>query len=101
MRRSIGERQLPQTLDVAECEILGEHPRLRVLGAPLRQVFLMKVFSARAPDRDDPVVIWTHLGLTPEQVVEGFWEAYPAAPPDEYLLAGLSDIASESEAERS
>jgi hypothetical protein len=94
-------RFVPRTLDVAECEVLGDHPRLRVLGAPLQQVFLMKMFSARAPDRDDLVAIWPHLGLTPEQVVEGFWEAYPAAPPDEYLLAWISDIAAESEAERS
>ncbi len=40
----------PQTLRAEDCERLIEHPRLLVLGAPLRQVFLMKLFAGR--DRD-------------------------------------------------
>lgn len=87
----------PQTLDEADCDVVMDLPRLRVLGAPLRQVFVMKMFAAREPDRDDLIALWPHLSLTPEEAVAEFWHAYPAAPDDPYLVNWIRQIAAESE----
>ena len=84
---------LPQTFVFEECELLIDHDRLRVLGAPLRQVFLMKLRAGRAQDHEDLVAIWPFAGLTPEQAVADYWEAYPGAPDDEFLLSWVEQIA--------
>ncbi len=77
----------PQTLHEADCQVVLDHPRLLVLGAPLRQVFLMKLVSLRVRDADDLAVLWPHAGFaTPEQAVAALYgQAYPGEEPDEHL----------------
>jgi hypothetical protein len=40
---------LPQTFVMETCEVLMERGRLRVLGAPVRQVIVMKLFRGASP----------------------------------------------------
>lgn len=49
---------MPATFDIHECETLLSLPRLRVLGAPLAQLFLMKLYAGRDRDIDDLVTLW-------------------------------------------
>ena len=42
----------PDTLEIDRCFTLKDHPRLLVLGAPLDQVFVMKLHAARDRDRE-------------------------------------------------
>ncbi len=77
----------PDTLADSDCEVLVDHPRLRVLGAPLRQVFLMKVDAARTRDFDDLVALWPLCGFTSAtQAATEYREAYPDAPDDPYQI---------------
>ena len=48
----------PVTLREADCSVLLDHPRLQVLGAPLQQVFLMKMFANRPVDLPDLAAMW-------------------------------------------
>ena len=88
---------VPATFDVADCEVLAEHPRLLVLGMSLRQAFLMKVYAGRARDRSDLVRMWQqcHFG-SPQECVDEFWTAYPDTPADEFLLDWIIQIANEA-----
>lgn len=43
----------PQGLDVDACDVLLDRPRLRVLGAPMRAVFLMKLNRSLPQDLED------------------------------------------------
>lgn len=87
----------PDTLTEDTCTELYIHPRLRVLGAPLDQVFLMKVHAARAPDYSDLVRLWPLAGfVSPEAAVEEYWKAYPHADHDEYLTSWITEIARRS-----
>lgn len=81
----------PQTLREQDCEVFLNHPRLLVLGAPLREVFLMKLISLRVRDADDLPTLWPHTGFaTPQEAVAVLYDqAYPAELPDEYLAAFL------------
>ncbi|MEP7215762.1 MAG: DUF6036 family nucleotidyltransferase [Anaerolineaceae bacterium] len=85
----------PAAFDEAECEVLLTHGRLTVLGAPLRQVFVMKLNAARARDYDDLVVLWQACDFeTAQQAVEMYRNAYPHEADDPYLmnfLRGLAD----------
>jgi hypothetical protein len=88
----------PATLDDEDCEVLIDHPRLQVLGAPLRQVFLMKVDAARTRDFGDLVALWPHCEFdSPEQAVAEYLEAFPDAPDDPFLSDWIADIADRSE----
>lgn len=84
---------VPATLKVEDCDVILDEPRLLVLGAPLRQVFLMKVFAGRERDQDDLVSLWPQLGVTPEEVADEYWTAYPAAPADPFLADWIRQIA--------
>lgn len=85
---------LPLTLDVEDCAVLFDHPRLRVLGAPLDQVFLMKLYAARDRDLDDLRALWPLAGFgSPQQAAEQFWQAYPHAPDDPYLANFIAAVA--------
>lgn len=76
----------PATLDLAACRVLLETPRLRVLGAPLDQVFLMRLLAARDRDIDDLRAPWPHTGFSSaQQAAEQCWRAYPHAPDDPYF----------------
>lgn len=85
----------PSTFDEAECEELLTQGRLTVLGAPLRQVFVMKLNAARARDHDDLVVLWQACDFeTAEEAVEMYRNAYPHEADDPYLInfvRGLAD----------
>jgi hypothetical protein len=69
----------PQTFVQADCEVLLDRPRLLVLGAPLRQVFMMKLFAARVRTRDydDLVALWPECGFdSAEEAVELYRDPY-------------------------
>ena len=71
---------LPQT---------GPRHTIVVLGAPLRQVFVMKLFAARARtrDHDDLVALWPRCGFaSAEEAVELYRAAYPHEAEDPHLV---------------
>ncbi|MGQ0433391.1 MAG: DUF6036 family nucleotidyltransferase [Microthrixaceae bacterium] len=77
---------LPVTFDEAACEVLLDRAGLTVLGAPLDQVFLMKLFASRAADVDDLEVLWEHCTFeTPEAAAAAFHLGYPHLEHDEHL----------------
>jgi hypothetical protein len=79
----------PQTFVERDCEVLLDRARLLVLGAPLRQVFVMKLFAARVRTRDydDMVAMWPGCGFdSAEQAVELYRAAYPHEVEDPYLV---------------
>lgn len=77
----------PQTFEEGACEVLLESGRLTVLGAPLEQVFLMKLYAARAADYDDLVSLWPLCTFgSPEEAVKQFGAAYPHLEADPYLV---------------
>lgn len=83
----------PATLRVDDCETLVDHPQLLVLGAPLRQVFLMKLYAFREPDRDDLLALWPHTGFTsPAVAAREFELAYPHLERDPYLADLISNL---------
>lgn len=70
----------------AHSEVILEHPRLRVIGASIDQVLLMKVFAGRATDTPDIRRLWPLSSFrSPEQFVVAFEEAYPHEEPDPHL----------------
>ena len=87
----------PRTLVEADCEVLLDRPRLLALSAPLRQVFVIKLFAARVRTRDydDLVALWPECGFdSAEEAVELYRDAYPHEAADPYLLEyvrGLTD----------
>ena len=87
----------PQTFEESACELLLETSRLLVLGVPLRDAFLMKLYAGRARDHDDIVALWPHTGFaTAREAVDAMYQAYPAATKDEYLESFVEDIAVEA-----
>lgn len=81
----------PRTLHEQDCDVVLDHPRLLVLAAPLREVFLMKLVSLRVRDAEDLPTLWPHAGFTtPEEAVAVLYtQAYPAERPDEHLAEFL------------
>jgi hypothetical protein len=77
--------------------VLLDRAPMLVLGAPLRQVFVMKRFAARARTRDydDLVAMWPRCGFhSAGQAVELYRAAYPHEAEDPYLVEyvrGLAD----------
>ena len=50
--------------------------------------------AARDRDLDDLRVLWPHAGFaSAEDAVEAFWQAYPHAPDDPFLINFVIDIA--------
>ena len=84
----------PATFRIDECALLFERRRLTLLGAPLKQVFVMKLYRNDPQDFEDMVRIWTLCRFTsPQAAVDAFYEAYPHAPADEHLIALVRQIA--------
>ncbi|MGB3675446.1 MAG: hypothetical protein WA988_13495 [Candidatus Nanopelagicales bacterium] len=76
----------PLTLEESECEVLAEYLRLKILGAPWTQIFVMKLYAGREQDREDLVAIWSRTGFSSADAAAAmFREAYPHAPDDEFL----------------
>lgn len=85
---------LPATFNPDACELLLDAPRLVVLGAPLRDVFLMKLYRADPNDVADLIALWPHVGFANAgAVVDAFTAAYPHAPSDEHLDQLVIEIA--------
>ena len=89
---------LPQGLDADACEVLVDHPRLRVLGPSADYVFVMKLYAARGEvDHDDMVRLWPQCTFTSaNDAVALYWQAYPHAPEDEGLVGYVAEIANEA-----
>ena len=86
----------PQTFVERDCEVLLDRARLLVLGAPLRQVFVMKLFAARVRTRDydDMVAMWPGCGFdSAEQAVELYRAAYPHEAEDPDLVEYVRGLA--------
>lgn len=90
----------PAGLTEADCSVLYEHPRLRVLGPPPDCVFLMKLYAAREPDYDDLVALWARCSFSsPSDAAARFTIAYPHAPDDPHLASYIAQIAEEAAAQ--
>jgi hypothetical protein len=77
---------LPATFQEDDCQVLIDRPNLTIMGAPLDQVLLMKVFASRAADADDIQILWEHCSFeTPEEAADAFHRAYPHEEVDEHL----------------
>lgn len=84
----------PQTLDIRDCEVVFDSEQLRVLAPPFQQLFLMKLYRSSAQDFEDMVSMWPQCGFqSPQHVVDQFFQAYPHAPDDTYLLDFIVGIA--------
>lgn len=84
----------PTTLRDGDCHVELKRGRLLVLGAPLDQVFVMKLYASRAPDLDDMVTLWPHCTFGSAQaVVDAFHVAYPHLEHDPYLIDHVAAIA--------
>jgi len=84
----------PVTLDLADCDVLLEHPSLRVLGMPLRELFLMKVRRSDPADLNDIRTLWPHIEqdfASATEVVAAFHRAFPDEPTDEFLGVFIVD----------
>jgi hypothetical protein len=89
---------LPATFEQQRCEVLFDHPRLLVLAAPLRDVFLMKMYRADPNDVADMIVMWPHVGFTSTiEVINAFAAAYPHVIPDPHLDQLVIDIAARAD----
>ncbi len=85
----------PRTLREQDCDVLADLPALRVLGAPLDQVFLMKLHATRvrSADVEDMVALWPRTGFaSAAQAVALYYEAYPLAEEDPFLAAYVADL---------
>jgi hypothetical protein len=85
----------PQTLREQDCDLLADLPSLLVLGAPLDQVFLMKLHATRVrtSDVEDMVALWPKTGFaSASQAVALYYEAYPLAEEDPFLAAYVADL---------
>jgi hypothetical protein len=84
----------PPGLTEEMCDVLYEHPSLRVLGPPADYVFLMKLLAARVSDFDDMIALWPRCTFrSPEEAVQRFVAAYPHAPEDPDLAEYVGRIA--------
>jgi hypothetical protein len=60
----------------------------------MAQIFLMKLYAARAVDYDDMIAIWPLTGfVSVDHACEQFWLAYPQAPDDPHLAEFVNGIA--------
>ena len=86
----------PQTLRPEDCDLLIGHPRLRLLGAPLAAVFLMKLNRSQPQDMTDMIAMWPGVAgtfPTARSVVDAYAAAFPFEEHDEYLGRQVIDIA--------
>ena len=86
----------PATFRIEDCDVLLNRPTLRVLGAPLRDVFIMKLDRGGPQDYSDLVALWPLICSsfsTARDVVETHRAAFPAALEDPYLDSSVQGIA--------
>jgi len=82
----------PATLDANACEVLFEQGQLRVLGLPLRDIFLMKLNRGDPLDLVDMRSIWPLVRgefASSAEVLAAYYAAFPNEDPadDPYLGA--------------
>ncbi len=83
----------PLTLREKECDILLAEGRLRALGAPLRIVFIMKLYASRRRDAEDLKRLWTLCQFeSAEEAVEFFYESYPHEERNPYLADHIRTV---------
>lgn len=83
----------PVTLREADCSVLLDHPRLRVLGAPLQQVFVMKMFANRPVDLPDLAAMWPVCGFASvDEAASAFYAGYPMENTDPHLAHWLAGV---------
>lgn len=91
----------PLTLHEEDCEVMMEHGRLKVLAAPVDQVFLMKLDSDRTRDQMDLVLAWPATSFqSAEEVLDAFRAAYPPGLPEDerdYYLRMVEEVIEEAE----
>lgn len=86
----------PQTLQLEDCDVLIEHPQLKVLGAPLHAVFLMKLNRSQPQDVLDIITMWplvTSAFPTARAVIDAYYSAFPFEEQDEFLESEVVDLA--------
>lgn len=83
----------PITFEEKDCDVLLDHSLLLVLGAPLDQVFLMKLYRVDAQDYEDLIRLWPQCHFaSPVDAASQFQKAYPHAPDDPGLVNMIVDI---------
>jgi hypothetical protein len=85
----------PATLRQEDCVMLIEHSQLRVFGAPLQQIFVMKLFAMRqrSEDFDDLVAIWPSCGFaSAEEAADLYQDAYPHIELDPFMVNFIQEI---------
>jgi hypothetical protein len=91
----------PSTFKAEDCDVLLDHPRLKALGMPLGQVFLMKLNALRDADQEDLTRLWPLTGFaSAQEAVEQFWLAYPLEANDPYLVEEIERIAARARREQ-
>lgn len=86
----------PQALRLEDCVVLLEHPRLRVRGAPLPAVFLMKLNRSQPQDVVDMITLWPLVVeefSSARAVTEAFYAAFPNEEQDQGLEDYVLDLA--------
>ena len=81
----------PATLDADACEVLFEQGKLRVLGLPLRDVFLMKLNRGDPPDLVDMRSVWPLVCdefASVAEVMTAYYAAFPNEDPEDDLYLG-------------
>ena len=77
----------PATFRIEDCSVFFSRSHLTVLGPPPNQVFVMKLFAARAPDHDDMIALWPLCSFdSAGAVIEAYAAAYPHEEHDPYLV---------------
>lgn len=88
---------VPATFVEEDCDVLLDHPALLVLGAPLEQVFVMKLFAGRAADIADLETLWPQCGFeSPDAATDAFHAAYPHLEHDPHLADWIRDLVREA-----
>jgi hypothetical protein len=84
----------PIGLEKSDCEVLAEHQRLRIPGAPLRYVFVMKLCAGRTRYHTDLQALWARCDFaSPQEAASLFHEAYPHLEHDPFLADYIAEIA--------
>lgn len=84
---------LPATFRLLDCAEIHRSRGLVVYGAPLSQIFLMKMNAGRAQDLADLERIWPQSGFgSPEDAAEAYRAAYPHEADDPNLADWLREV---------
>ena len=77
---------MPHGFNPDRGEVIWADDRLVVIGAPIDQVFLMKVHAARASDLPDIRSLWPRSGFeTVDEAAKAYSDAYPLEANDHHL----------------